>query len=358
MTIPLLQRRRKRKEDIGLSPYDIRKREDNGLEEPRISAIDFSIEGANEIEIGSVSELKAFTDSNQYCWVNIAGINDEVLMTEISEAYNIPGNIISDVMDASLRPQVEDYDDGLFASIKMMQLNDATQELKKENMCFIVTDNVIISFMESTSDIFLPVKNRIQKRKSKIHSSGTDYILFALLDVIIDNYIYIIDMYGSRVEDVEEELTLNNDREILTQINLLKQELNRYRREMKPAREMIFSLRKLETDYIDDENETHFKELQDNISQATEMLDYYREVLYDAVDKYHSAMSTRLNDIMAVLTIFSVVFIPLSFIAGLYGMNFVNMPELRSPYGYFIVLGVMLVIAIIMLLYFRKKKWF
>ena len=358
MTIPLLQRRRKRKEDIGLSPYDIRKREENGLEEPRISVIDFSMEGANEIEIGSVSELISFTDSNQYCWVNIAGINDEVLMTEISEAYNIPGNIISDVMDASLRPQVEDYDDGLFASIKMMQLNDATQELKKENICFIVTDNIIISFMESSSDIFLPVKNRIQKRKSKIHSSGTDYILFALLDVIIDNYIYIIDMYGSRVEDVEEELTLNNDREILTQINLLKQELNRYRREMKPAREMIFSLRKLETDYIDDENETHFKELQDNISQATEMLDYYREVLYDAVDIYHSAMSTRLNDIMAVLTVFSVVFIPLSFIAGLYGMNFVNMPELKSPYGYFIVLGVMLVIAIIMLFYFRKKKWF
>lgn len=358
MTIPLLQRRRKRKEDIGLSPYDIRKREENGLEEPRISVIDFSMEGANEIEIGSVSELISFTDSNQYCWVNIAGINDEVLMTEISEAYNIPGNIISDVMDASLRPQIEDYDDGLFASIKMMQLNDATQELKKENICFIVTDNIIISFMESSSDIFLPVKNRIQKRKSKIHSSGTDYILFALLDVIIDNYIYIIDMYGSRVEDVEEELTLNNDREILTQINLLKQELNRYRREMKPAREMIFSLRKLETDYIDDENETHFKELQDNISQATEMLDYYREVLYDAVDIYHSAMSTRLNDIMAVLTVFSVVFIPLSFIAGLYGMNFVNMPELKSPYGYFIVLGVMLVIAIIMLFYFRKKKWF
>ena len=358
MTIPLLQRRRKRKEDIGLSPYDIRKREENGLEEPRITVIDFSMEGANEIEIGSVSELISFTDSNQYCWVNIAGINDEVLMTEISEAYNIPGNIISDVMDASLRPQIEDYDDGLFASIKMMQLNDATQELKKENICFIVTDNIIISFMESSSDIFLPVKNRIQKRKSKIHSSGTDYILFALLDVIIDNYIYIIDMYGSRVEDVEEELTLNNDREILTQINLLKQELNRYRREMKPAREMIFSLRKLETDYIDDENETHFKELQDNISQATEMLDYYREVLYDAVDIYHSAMSTRLNDIMAVLTVFSVVFIPLSFIAGLYGMNFVNMPELKSPYGYFIVLGVMLVIAIIMLFYFRKKKWF
>ena len=176
--------------------------------------------------------------------------------------------------------------------------------------------------------------------------------------MIIDNYIYIIDMYGGRVEDVEEELTLNNDREVLRQINLLKQELNRYRREMKPAREMIFSLRKLETDYIYDENETHFKELQDNISQATEMLDYYREVLYDAVDIYHSAMSTRLNDIMAVLTVFSVVFIPLSFIAGLYGMNFVNMPELSYAYGYFIVLGVMLVIAIVMLLYFRKKKWF
>ena len=142
MTIPLLQRRRKRKEDIGLSPYDIRKREENSSEEPKISVINFSMEGANEVEVGSVSELKALTDSNKYCWVNIAGINDEVLMTEVSEAYNIPGNIISDIMDASLRPQVEDYDDGLFASIKMMQLNDTSQELIKENICFIVTDNI------------------------------------------------------------------------------------------------------------------------------------------------------------------------------------------------------------------------
>lgn len=349
---------RKRKEDIGLSPFEIKRRTDNELEEPRISVINFSVEYTNETEIYSVKSLKEFTDNNQYCWVNIVGINDENLMRNLSGAYNIPGNIISDVLDASLRPQVEDYDDGLFASVKMMQLNDSTQELTRENICFIVTDNIIFSFMESPSDIFMPVKSRIQRRKSKIHASGTDYMFFALLDVIIDNYIYIIDTYGNRVEDLEEDLTLNNDRDTLRMINLLKQELNKYRRDIKPVKEMIFNLRKLETDIVSDINETHFKELQDNISQVSEMLDYYREVLYDALDVYHSSMSTRLNDIMAILTIFSVVFIPISFIAGLYGMNFVNMPELSSPYGYFIVLGVMFLIAAGMLLYFKVKKWF
>lgn len=279
-------------------------------------------------------------------------------MNQLSEIYDIPSNIISDVLDTSLRPQVEDYDDGVFASLKVLRLNDADKILIRENVSLIANDKIVFSFVETSDEIFNPIKNRIQKRRSKIHTAGTDYIFFSLLDVIIDNYIYTLDLYGERVEEIEEELTLNTDRSTLRTINLLKQELNQYRRDIKPAKEMIFGLRKLDADFISDENETHFKELQDNISQASEMLDYFREVLYDAIDVYHSAMSTRLNDIMAVLTIFSVVFIPLSFIASLYGMNFVNMPELRSPYGYYTVLAVMLVIAVVMLLYFRRKRWF
>lgn len=352
------QHKRKRKEDIGISPFEIKLRDAGRESLPVISAINFSIDGATETKISSIKELKAFTDFNDFSWISIAGLNDESFMNQLSEIYDIPSNIISDVLDTSLRPQVEDYDDGVFASLKVLRLNDADKILIRENVSLIANDKIVFSFVETSDEIFKPIKNRIQKRRSKIHTAGTDYIFFSLLDVIIDNYIYTLDLYGERVEEIEEELTLNTDRSTLRTINLLKQELNQYRRDIKPAKEMIFGLRKLDADFISDENETHFKELQDNISQASEMLDYFREVLYDAIDVYHSAMSTRLNDIMAVLTIFSVVFIPLSFIASLYGMNFVNMPELRSPYGYYTVLAVMLVIAVVMLLYFRRKRWF
>lgn len=352
------QHKRKRKEDIGISPFEIKSRDAGKASLPVISAINFSIDGTTETKISSIKELKAFTDSNDFSWISIAGLNDESFMNQLSEIYDIPSNIISDVLDTSLRPQVEDYDDGVFASLKVLRLNDADKILIRENVSLIANDKIVFSFVETSDVIFNPIKNRIQKRRSKIHTAGTDYIFFSLLDVIIDNYIYTLDLYGERVEEIEEELTLNTDRSTLRTINLLKQELNQYRRDIKPAKEMIFGLRKLDADFISDENETHFKELQDNISQASEMLDYFREVLYDAIDVYHSAMSTRLNDIMAVLTIFSVVFIPLSFIASLYGMNFVNMPELRSPYGYYTVLAVMLVIAVVMLLYFRRKRWF
>lgn len=349
---------RKRKEDIGLSPYEIKIRGHRKASTAQVKAINFSIEGASEIDINSIGELKSFTNDSQFSWINIIGLCDEELINNISVEYNIPANIMSDVLDPSLRPQVEDFDDGLFISLKMLQADEVSQTITRETVCLIIKDKVIFSFVDKSDNIFVPIKNRIKRKKSRIHTSGTDYLAFTILDIIIDNYIYILDTYGDKVEKVEEDITLTINRDTLKVINLLKQELNHFRRDMRPVKEIIFSLPKLDTNLIADENETHFKELQDNISQVSELLDYFREVLYDALDVYHSSMSTKLNDIMAVLTVFSVVFIPLTFIAGLYGMNFSNMPELESPYGYYIVLVVMIVIAIAMLLYFKRKKWF
>lgn len=349
---------RKRKEDIGLSPYDIKIRGNREVSSAKIKATNFSIEGSSEREINSLDELKAFTNDNKLSWINIVGLNDVELIKSISTEYNIPANIMSDVLDTSLRPQVEDFDDGLFISIRVIQTDDENQITARESACLIVTGKVVFSFVDSSDSIFDPIKNRIQRKRSKLHASGTDYMAFAMLDIIIDNYIYILGAYGGKVELIEEDITLHSNNSTLREINLLKQELNYYRRDMKPVKDMIFGLNKLDTDIISEDNETHFKELQDNISQVSEMLDYYREVLYDTLDVYHSTMSTKLNDIMALLTVFSVIFIPLSFIAGLYGMNFVNMPELSAPYGYHIVVGVMILIAISMLVYFKRKKWF
>ncbi|KAF5033901.1 Cobalt/magnesium transport protein CorA [anaerobic digester metagenome] len=239
-----------------------------------------------------------------------------------------------------------------------MEFNEKKNRVSVDNLSLIVMDKILVTFQEEKGDVFEPVRERIRKHKTKIRTSGSDYLAFTLLDVVIDNYIYILGIYGEKVETLEGRLILNTNKETLKIINLFKHELNNLRVDIKPAKEMIMGLVKLDTDFIQEENEKHYKELQDNINQAVDLLDYYREVLYDELNMYHSSMSTKLNDTMTVLTIFSVIFIPLTFIVGVYGMNFDNLPELHWKYGYFIIWGIMLLIVAVMIGYFKKRKWF
>ena len=222
----------------------------------------------------------------------------------------------------------------------------------------ILTQGCLLSFQEQKGDVFNPVRERIRKHKNKIRTSGVDYLAFALLDVVVDNYIYIIGLLGEKIENLEDKMTDEPRKELLDEINDYKKELNLLRKNIKPAREMILSLVKLESEILQEENRFHFRELQDNITEAGELSDSYREILYDQLNIYHTVMSTRLNDIMRTLTIFSVMFIPLTFIVGVYGTNFDYVPELHWQNGYFIMWVVMVVVAFLMFLLFRKKKWF
>ncbi len=348
----------KKKEDIGLSPYELKFRGRKRAEEVRMTVFDIEPENLTETQIHSVDEIRAYKDSHSITWLNIDGLHNEQLMEDIARELNIPADILSDVLEPSSRPQAEEFDDGLFVSLKMMEFNEKTNRVSVDNLSLVVMKNMLITFQEEAGDVFDPVRDRIRKHKTKIRSSGTDYLAFALLDVVIDNYIYILGVFGEKIETLEGKMIIDPDKEILKVINLFRHELNNLRRDIKPAKEMIMSLVKLDTDIISEENKTHYKELQDNINQAVDLLDYYRELLYDELNIYHSSMSTRLNDIMALLTVFSVIFIPLTFIVGVYGMNFDNMPELHSRYGYFVVWGVMLAVGAGMLWYFKKKKWF
>jgi magnesium transporter len=349
----------KRKEYIGLSPYELKYRGEKRGEKIRMTVFDIKLDEVRELNIESTEQLKEFVDSDSTTWLNVDGLHNEAVMREISALFNIPANIMSDVMDPSLRPQIKDFDNGIFASIKMLEYDEKSNIVKVDNLCLLVMNRLLISFQEEAGDLFDPVRERIRKHKTKIRTGGSDYLAFALLDVVIDHYNYILGVYGEKVETLEERLVLNaTGKDVLSILNIFKRELNNLRRDIRPAKEMVMNLVKLDTDYIQDENRTHYRELQENINQAAEMLDYYREVLYDELDTYHSAMSTKLNDIMAVLTIFSVVFIPITFLAGVYGMNFDNIPELHTKYGYFVLWGVMIVIAIFMLIYFKRKKWF
>ena len=348
----------KRKEDIGLSPYELKFRGRHRSEEVRITLFDIDFEKVDESTIRSVEELLPYKNTDTLTWLNIDGLHNEKLMGELVDTLQIPADILSDVMEPATRPQMEEFDNGLFVSIKMMKLDGGTNQVSVDNLSLMMMNNLLVTFQEERSDLFSPVRERIRKHSKRFRTLGADYLAFALLDVIIDNYIFILGILGEKIEKLENKMVLNPGRETLKIINLLKRELSNLGRNIKPAREMIMGLVKSESDFITPQNEKHYKELQDNINQAVELLEYYRELLYDELNIYHSSMSTKLNDIMALLTIFSVIFIPLTFIVGVYGMNFDNMPELHLPYGYFIVWGVMVLIAVGMLWYFKKRKWF
>ena len=346
----------KRQEDIGLSPYELKFRGQHRSQEVQMTLFNIDAEEVMEKEVHSVDELEKYHD--KHIWMNIDGLHNEMLMSDLAKRLQIPSEILSDVMEPGTRPQIEEFDNGLFLSIKMMQFDESLNQVSIDNFSIILIDNWIITFQEEPNCLFNPVKERLIKHSYSFRDLVTDYLAFSLLDVVIDNYIFILGVLGEKIEDEDNKMVLNPNRETLIILNLFKRQLSDLGRYIKPAKEMISILVRMESDVIAKRNYKHFKELHDNINQAVELLDYYHGVLYDGLNLYHSSMSTRLNDIMALLTIFSVVFIPLSFIVGVYGMNFENMPELHMPNGYFIIWGVMILIAATMLLYFKWKKWF
>jgi magnesium transporter len=298
-------------------------------------------------------------ETDTVTWLNVDGLHDSSVIEQIGEIFELDPMMLVDVLDTEQRPKVQEYDECIYISMKMIRYDEKENEIHKEKLSLVIANRLLISFQERQGDVFDPVRERIRKHKRKIRNSGTDYLAFALLDIVIDNYIYIISTLGEKIEQLEDDLIDNPTRDMLEQINDFKREINYLRRLIHPSREMINALSKLDTELFDhEENGVHWKELQDNINLATETSDGYREILSDMMNIYHTTVSTKLNDIMKFLTIFSVIFIPLTFIAGIYGTNFDNLPELHYEYSYHTMLAVMVIITIGMIFYFRSRKWF
>lgn len=258
---------KKKKEHIGLSPFALVFQGQKKTEKILLRAIDFDLEDVDEQEITSPEQLLTLKKSKKLTWLNIDGLDNVTLMENLAKVFKIENNILSDVMNPSGRPKVQEFDKGIFTTIKMLQYND--NNLSVENLSIIITDSTLISFQEQPGLVFEPIRERIRKHKNKIRTSGPDYLAFALLDVVVDNYIYVIGLLGDKIEELEDDMTSDPKKELLDSINSLKRELNFLRKHIKPAREMILSLSKMESEFIHTENRIHFKELQDNINEAS-----------------------------------------------------------------------------------------
>ena len=347
----------KGKDEIGRAPDELFFRGEKKIENIKLTIIDFDSEHCEEIAISKTKEAIKYREKESVTWFNIDGLHNPVAMKNIALVFELDNLVLADVMDTGARPKIYDYDTCVALSIKMLHQDENTEQISVENLSLVLTKSVLLSFQERDGDVFDPVRERIRNQKKRIRRSSADYLMYALLDIVIDNYILILSNLGEKIENLEELLLDNPSQDLLGQINSYKKELNFLRKNINPAKEMILGLSKMDSDLLNEPNNVHFKELVGNINQAIESSDSYREILSDQLNIYHTTISSKLNDVMKLLTVFSVIFIPLTFIAGIYGTNFEVVPELKYEYSYFIMWGVMLVLAISMLIYFRKRKW-
>lgn len=348
---------KKHKKEVGMSPDALYFRGQKKIDTVLLRIIDFDANSFEENALKSVKEVLKYQKKDTVTWFNVDGLHNELIMREIADGFKLDTLILASVMDMHARPKITEYSNCILISIKMLQQDADTSSITVENLSLILTEKVLISFQEAKGDVFEPVRERIRLQKKRIRSSGTDYLTFALLDTVVDNYIYIISEFGDKIEDLEGKLIQEPNQSVIDEINVYKRELNYLRKNIIPAKEMILSLSKLDSELIDESTDVYLKELLGNITHAVESTDHYRDILSDQLNIYHTTMSSKLNDIIKFLTVFSVVFIPLTFIAGIYGTNFDNIPELHYKYSYFIMWAVIVLVAIGMLAYFRKKKW-
>lgn len=348
---------RKNKKEIGLAPDELLFRGEQKIENVLLRVIDYDAGNLQEHTLESVGEVEKFASTDSVTWLNVDGLHSPEIMSEIARVFALDQLVLASVMETNSRARVQEHENCLLISLKMLRHDPEEEKVSVEHLSLILTGKTLISFQERKGDVFEPVRGRIRQGKKRIRNAGPDYLAYALLDVVIDNYIYIVSLLGDGVECLEEELLSDHTASVLDDINSYKKELNFLRRNIHPAREMLLALTKTETDYIAEDRLVHFRDLLSNISQAVESTDGYREVLSDQLNIYHTNVSSKLNDIMKVLTVFSVIFIPLTFIAGIYGTNFDYLPELHFKYSYYYMWGAMITVAVGMLGYFKKRKW-
>lgn len=326
-------------------------------EEPEISIISFNED--NYYEKNNIPLEECFNSKNEHTvnWININGIHDINLIEYLGKTFNIHNLVLEDILNTSQRPKIEDFNDYIFIALKMIKYNEDKKSSEIEHISILLFNNYILSLQEQPGDVFDPIRTRIKNNKGRIRKMGPDYLTYALLDCIIDNYFIIIEKISDQLEELQDILISNPHPEILHSIHRLKKDIIVLRRSIWPLREIISNIERDESKLIKKSTNIYFRDIYDHTIQVMDTIETSRDILSSMLDIYLSSISNRMNEIMKVLTIIATIFIPLTFIAGVYGMNFENMPELDWNYGYFIILVFMLTIFISMLLFFKKKKW-
>jgi magnesium transporter len=325
----------------------------------RVTVIDYDANGHYKSwEPKELDECVPLKASNTVSWINIDGIHEVKVVERIGHLFGIHGLILEDILHAGQRPKIEDMGDHSYIVIKMLEATETEREVDWEQLSMIVGPNFLITFQEKEGDIFDPIREKIKQDKGKIRKEGPDYLAYSLMDLVVDHYFVVLERIGDKIAELEDDVIGNPAPNILNKINKLKRATLTMRRSVWPVREVISTMQRTESDLIKETTKPFLKDVYDHTIQIVDTVETFRDMLSGMVEIYMSTLSNRMNEVMKVLTMIATVFIPLTFLVGVYGMNFDHMPELRWKLGYPLVWLIMLVSAYVMVAYFRRKKWF
>jgi magnesium transporter len=342
------------------------------LEKPKITIIDYDDQHYHEAEAKEVQECFRFKDQPSVTWINIDGLHQMDVLEKLGSCYGIHPLVMEDIL-TDQRPKIEDYDDYIFIVLKMLYYDEngdkkpgdeddeeddlGESDMDMDQVSIILGPNFIISFKEKEVDVFNPLRDRLRTAKGKIRKQGADYLAYSMIDAIVDHYFLIMEKLGDRFEELEDLVVSNPEPGILPTIYNLKRDMLFLRKSVWPLREAISKMQRTDSPLVSESTKIYLRDVYDHTIQVIENVETFRDMSASLLETYLSSLSNKLNEVIKVLTVISTIFIPLTFLAGLYGMNFDFMPELRSPFGYPAVLILMLTIVVVMMAYFHKKEW-
>jgi magnesium transporter len=323
----------------------------------KITVMDYDESNLDIREIENIEECFPFKETPTVTWINIDGLHQVDIIEQIGNHFELHPLILEDIVNTSHRPKMEDHDRYIFIVLKMLYFNKDQDRIESEQISMIMGSNYVISFQEKEGDVFHTIRERIRSQRGRIRKMGTDYLIYRIMDAIVDSYFIIMEKSGEQLEILEDQLSDNPDADTMKSIHKLKNEMMILRKSVWPVREVLSGIERGEIEFISDKTTNYFRDVYDHTIQVIDTIETFRDMLSGMLDMYLSIVSNKMNEIMKILTIIATIFIPLTFIAGIYGMNFKYMPELEFYYGYFVVWGVMIVVTLIMIVFFKRKKW-
>ncbi len=341
----------------GLPPGSLIHVGERRVETPRITVVDYDELEYQEREIGSIEECFPYKNTPSVTWINIDGIHDTTVIEKIGHHFELHPLALEDVLNTGQRPKMEDAESYIFLVLKMLCYEGESDMVRAEQVSIVFGQNFVISFQEQRGDVFDAVRERIRKNRGRVRKAGADYLAYSLTDAIVDGYFIVLEKMAEAVEQLEEDVLRSPSPETLRAIHRLKTEMLFLRKSVWPLREVISVLERAGSPLICESTGVYLRDVYDHTIQVADTMETFRDMLSGMVDTYLSSVSNRMNEVMKVLTIIATIFIPLTFLAGIYGMNFKYMPELTWRWAYFGVWGVMAAVTLSMIHYFRRKKW-
>jgi len=323
----------------------------------KIQLMDYNGAKMHAAEVESLSDCLGFKGGESVSWINVTGIHDLNIIEELGRCFNLHPLLLEDVVNTEQRPKLDDYEDYLYIVMKMFYLDDATRQVQPEQLSLVLMPGLVLSLQEFEKDVFDPVRERIRRAKGRIRTSGADYLAYALIDTIVDHYFHLFEDLGDQVDVLQETVLADPQPKTLHEIQRLKKEMLFLRKSIWPLREVVSALIRGESALIGQDVIVYLRDVYDHTIQVIDTVETYRDMLSGMLDIYLSSVSNRMNEVMKVLTIIATIFIPMTFLAGVYGMNFKWIPELEWKWSYPLFWVVVIVIFILMLRYFKRKNW-